>query len=438
MIMSKGFVLPLIVLLCIVSIPFVKADWAMYQADPSHNGEGTGSPVFTSNVLWKIMGPSFENGTSSWSAPTIVDGIVYVGSGFSANPSGYHLTSWGDVYAFKASNGGLVWDYRDNSSNGIGTPAVVNEVVYFSSNTYVGALKASNGASLWNNTANGGTSPVVINGVFYDNNGHIMYALNATDGNQLWASDVPGLTPPAVANGIVYTGSLDHNLYALDATNGDKLWNYTTGSFVESSPAIASGVVYVGSDDGNVYALNASTGNKIWSYPTKDFVTSSPAVANGIVYVGSQNDNVYALNATTGIVIWGYPTSYPVSSSPAVNGGVVYIGSNDLNVYALNASTGTKIWSYPTAEFVNAFAVAGGSVCVSTGDGSLYAFGSSPTSLFSTLFIEVGVTAVIVIVAAVVVLMFKKRLKNQTKNPQTTSQNSMSISLFKFIRRNED
>ncbi|HKM60619.1 MAG TPA: hypothetical protein VJY36_07085 [Candidatus Bathyarchaeia archaeon] len=67
----------------------------MYQADPSHSGVGTGSPVLTPNVLWKITGPNFEAGTSAWSAPIIIDGEVYVGSYFYSNNSGYHATSWG-------------------------------------------------------------------------------------------------------------------------------------------------------------------------------------------------------------------------------------------------------------------------------------------------------------------------------------------------------
>jgi outer membrane protein assembly factor BamB len=297
----------------------------MFQDDPSHNGVGTGNPVLTAEVLWKNNGPSYQYGTSSWSAPTIVNGVVYVGSGFYANPSGYHPTSWGDVYAFKASNGALVWDYRDNSSSGFGTPSVVDGVVFFSSNNYVGALKASDGKSIWNNTANGGTSPDVLNGVFYDNNGHIVYALNATNGNQIWASDTPGLTPPAVAYGVLYTCSLDHDVYALNATNGDSIWNYTTGSFVEDSSVVANGLVYVGSDDNNIYALNASTGAQVWNLTTAGLATS-PTVSGDDVYLGSNGVSVYCLTASNGDVVWNI-TAFP---HEVINGETVFPGMGEI------------------------------------------------------------------------------------------------------------
>ena len=376
----------------------------MFQGDPSHSGVGTGNPVLTSHVLWKT-----ENFANFWSSPAIVDGVVYVGASF-VGDIGYNPITWADVYAFKASNGALIWDYQDNSSDNIGTPAVLNGVVYFSSNHYVGALDASNGHSLWNNTANGGTSPTVVNGILFDNNGHVVYALNATNGNQIWISDIPGLSPPAFSEGIIYTCSLDFNIYALNATNGNKVWNYTTGSFAETSPAISNGIVYFGSNDGNVYALNSTTGVKIWNYRTGGFDTSSPSVSKGVVYVGSGNDNVYALNAKTGSEIWSYYTGYPVASSPAVVDGVVYISSNSLDFYAFNCSTGYVIWRYPIGEFVSSFAAADGILCVGTQAGYIVAFGSPPT--FNLPLLVTGISTVVIFVTALIILTlrrFKKR-----------------------------
>jgi outer membrane protein assembly factor BamB len=391
-------------------------DWPMYQADPSHSGVGSGNPVLSPQVLWKtnIDVPSdLEYGSFSWSAPTIVNSVVYAGSSFYAS-IGYDSVSWGDVFAFKASDGSVIWDYRDNSTDKIGTPIVQNGVVFFSASNYAGALDSSNGASLWNNTANGGTSPIVINGVFYDNNGHVVYALNATNGEQIWINQIPGLSPPAYSNGVLYTCSLDNNVYAVNATDGTKLWNYTTGDFVESSPAISEGIVYVGSNDGHIYALNATSGAKIWSYRTGGYDISSPAVYNGEVYVGSGNGNVYSLNATTGVNIWSYYTGYPVTASPAIVQGVVYVASNSLDVYAFNASTGYAIWRYPAGEFVSFFAAADGLVCAGGAEsGGIIAFGALPQSNLSLII--TGISIIIVAASAIILLVFIKKYRQKRK-----------------------
>ena len=172
---NQSFTVILILTLTISSVSFltlefgfaqpISGDWPMYQADPSHSGVGSGNPVLSPQVLWttNINVPSdLEYGSFSWSAPTIVNGVVYAGSSFYAS-RGYDSVSWGDVFAFKASDGSMLWDYRDNSTDKIGTPTVQNGVVFFSASNYVGALDALSGDSLWNNTANGGASPLVVN-----------------------------------------------------------------------------------------------------------------------------------------------------------------------------------------------------------------------------------------------------------------------------------
>lgn len=160
------------------------------------------------------------------------------------------------------------------------------------------------------------------------------------------------------------------------------MWNFTTGSYVDSSPAVVNDIVYISSEDGNIYALNATDGAKLWNYVTSaevhvyPFPASSPAVITGVVYVGSYGNNVFALNATSGEEIWNYTTGGIAISSPAVARGVLYVGGGNtvyaLGVYALNASS------------------------------------TSP----HTLSLIIGVLAV-VIVAALVALMFRKRLKTK-------------------------
>jgi outer membrane protein assembly factor BamB len=150
----------IIFLSSLVLIPFAKADWTMFRGDLSHNGVGTGDPVLTPNLLWK-----FNAGGAVYSSPTVVNGIVYIGS------------ENGNFFALNATNSFQIWNYSTGNTPGIwSSPAVVNNVVYVGGGSITYAFDAFSGAVLWNYN-NGGTQPIS--------------------------------SSPAVANGIVYIGSSD-------------------------------------------------------------------------------------------------------------------------------------------------------------------------------------------------------------------------------------
>ena len=138
-----GAMVCIIIVFSLVLIPLANADWAMFQADPSHSGAGTGNSVLNPTLLW-------EKNDSVGSSPAVVDGIVYVGSF-----DGY-------VYALNAASGTQLWKYYIGVSSSIfgvafpppgvtSSPAVVGGIVYVGSiddNVY--ALNATSGEQLWN------------------------------------------------------------------------------------------------------------------------------------------------------------------------------------------------------------------------------------------------------------------------------------------------
>lgn len=284
-------------------------------------------------------------------APTIADGVVYVGSG------DYNL------YAIDAATGTKKWAYKTGDQIN-SSPFVLDGVVYFGSNDRnVYAVYADTGRKKWSYKTGKAVAaaPAVVGGTVYvggwDNH---MYALNAATGAQRWSFPTGAyvdVVRPAVAGGMVYFGSLDKNFYALDAATGKKKWASEIGAS-SSSPTVARGRVYVGGGNDSVFALDAATGTEKWAYRARDDaqgtanpdseLTSSPVLADGVLYVGSGDHNVYALDATTGTKKWAYETGDQVWGGPAVAGGVVYIGSFDHRLYALDAATGTKRWSYET------------------------------------------------------------------------------------------
>jgi len=291
----------------------------------------------------------------------------------------------------------------------------LKNVLYVGSNnnTFY-ALKAGNGAVLWQFTASKGFSysdPIVSNGVVYtgciDGN---LYALDAAKGTLKWkfAAGVTGIeSSPAVADGIVYFGSNNHSFYAVDAKTGNQVWQFDTSQNVSSSPVVVNGVVYFGSSDNYIYALNAKTGALIWRYAAQSMINqSSPVVHNEVLFIGSRDDYLYAINTNNGKLKWKYYTGYSLEqSSPYLSNGVLYVGSwyNFGNysvggpVYAINEITGTLLWK--TADIVGFGAdpvVSNNVVYISGDDTYLHAYNAiDGTSLWKVRILANGAGAMV-------------------------------------------
>jgi outer membrane protein assembly factor BamB len=364
----------------------------------------------TPTVLWQ-KSFSFPAGTKDntrdWTAPILLDDVVYVGAKSAVNTfpylppsSDYVLDWWCDFYAFNASNGNIIWDYRDDSAYLITSCVAKNGIVFFGEKsdnlnfsdpkTYILALNSSSGTLLRKYNVNGEiSSPLLVNDVVffwggsYDN-GYIL-ALNSSTLDLLWDYNIKGIvSQPAVANNIVYFyGSDNSTLYALNAINGQKIWD--THNYERTDPKIVNGVIYVGyffygpNKNGQIpsyglHAIDASNGKLLWEYDT-DFWVCQPIVTGGAVYFASDK-NVYSLNAMTGAKIWNYTTPHTPrtdgigdtftteSQSPIVNNGIVYFYSVRAgNLFAFKASNGDIIWNY-TRALGNPPIVANGAVYV--------------------------------------------------------------------------
>jgi uncharacterized repeat protein (TIGR01451 family) len=378
------------------------ADWVEFHRDNMRRWNPYETELSVGNagrlhLKWKAMlNTQFFLG--GYSAPAVVNGVVYVGS-YDHN-----------VYALNAYNGAKLWSYATGDKV-VSSPAVANGVIYVGSldqNLY--ALKASTGAKLWSFATGGGvgSSPAVVNGVVYIGSyDHHVYALNASTGAKLWSYTTGDFvfSSPAVVNGVVYFGSGDHYVYALKASTGTLLWRFKTLDSVSSSPAVASGVVYIGSDDHNLYALNATTGSKRWSLTTGEIVRSSPAVANGVVYIGSNDRNVYALNASTGVKLWSYTTDGAIQSGLALANGVLYIAEGGRPVfihgylYALNAMTGAELWHFNSGFSASSPTIVDGVIYIRTEGSIAGSYGTNVESFardWADLFLRINLPTITV------------------------------------------
>ena len=273
-------------------------------------GGVTAYNALTGAVLWtQKVGGAFV------SSPTIVNGVLYVGSGKS-----YRNRDSGSIYALNPTTGAVIWynliKPKGTSSLVRGAPVVASGKVYV----------ATEGGQVFAYKAAGCGSTIC---------------------SPLWRVSSLGAVESSMAydNGVLFIGT-GSGIYALNTKTKQVVWSVSTNTFVYSAPTVANGIVYIGSGD-KFYALNEQTGATVWSYPQG--VGSNAAVYNGVVYIGA--GTLYAFDAQTGALLWTAPGTnrYPHGSVSIANG-VLYTSTK--HVEAFNAAGCGKavckpLWSSP-------------------------------------------------------------------------------------------
>lgn len=188
-------------------------------------------------------------GAFSYSAPTVRDGVLYVG-----NLDGY-------LYAINTADGSLKWRFK--AEEGITSSPLVDEgVVYFGSK---------------------------------DDN---VYALDAASGQKvIWKYKTGGdvLSSPRLSDGLLYIGSNDKHLYALDAKTGKLKCRFAAKGPIVSYPVFYKNLVIFsgGQGDGRVYFVQQKTCQPFYAYRTGYKIESDPVLEGDRVYITSGDSKLY-------------------------------------------------------------------------------------------------------------------------------------------------
>ncbi len=332
----------------------VAGQWSMHSHDLQLSGYVTDAPAHPEGHIAR----SLDLGEATRSAPTVVDGVVYIGGHFK-------------VLAIDAETGETVWE-QPTTGPVHASPAVAADMVY------LGLLNRQ------------------------------VVALDSNTGNTVWSYRTGDVVPgsAAVDNGIVYIGSHDRNLYAFDAQNGGVIWKAKSTGWVTSPPVIYEGKIFTNSHDGALYIRNSRTGDKRLKYRTRRTLLQPPSAGNGLIYLAS-GGNILAIDAEArGLpvqyqldLVWAQlwiwqvpgvprPSGQPgrkwlvppdnnddiFTSAPAVTPEALYVGDTAGLVYSLHPIDGTKQWTFKTSDRIPVKPlVAGDRVYVGTADGNLYA-----------------------------------------------------------------
>jgi len=310
------------------------SEWTMLGGDYAstyHNRveeKITRDTVGDLKLHWSFKPAAQPNGT-----PAIVDGVVYA-------------TSNGASYALDADSGEVLWENRDLRTTS--SPAYYDGTLYIhASRGLVSAVDPSTGEILWQTPSDthpntsGFSSPIVID----------RYVLvGASSGEE-----------GAVAEGATFKGGVA----AFDRNTGEPLWRYYTaidpfnGATVWSTVTVdvetrrvfaTTGNNYTGDGGPNsdsIFSLDLDTGELLWTTqlteddvftilnpqsPDSDFGTNPTlyeaevdGVRRKMLAAGQKSGVVWGLDRETGEVLW----ETPVSGGSALIGGMLNSGAYD-------------------------------------------------------------------------------------------------------------
>ncbi|HEX8729753.1 MAG TPA: PQQ-binding-like beta-propeller repeat protein, partial [Ktedonobacterales bacterium] len=256
---------------------------------------------------------AFEAGQIITASPTVADGLIYVAPAVNAPEQPY-------VYVLNASTGALRWSapVPDSTAHRLTVHA---GVLYIATHHGCAALSATNGALLWSRDLPSWgprSAPVVIGDTVClstraiprrvrQEDGTIEHtpaqgqgvALRASDGAHLWQRDLDGAQSPtelAAFDDVLYVGSDaasfypagNASVYALRSQDGAIIWQAATEGERLATPVAASDAVYVGASDGCVYAVRASDGTRLWRTFTSTAVSMAMAISGELTISGDK------------------------------------------------------------------------------------------------------------------------------------------------------
>ncbi len=286
----------------------------------SNDGTLHAVDVLTGNSLW-----TYELAThvpaaqrSLYCAPTIVDGIVYVG--------GRH-----EFVAIDALSGELVWtvepmsDFEVFSSHASAVVTDLAVLIPFNRRDGLFAFDRALGTQLWH------APSYLVQGA---------HASPVVDGDQIY-----------VVNELTQVRALGiddfQTRWSMTLEEGTFGWGY----LAVATPVLQGTTLLVGTQRGTLHAIDTASRTVMWSFDVDTSfvrathyhgesaaISASPVVTGDIVWLPGQDGFLRALDLVTGAELWSSDLGVPMSSSPAVAGDLLIVASYDGSVRAMRTA----------------------------------------------------------------------------------------------------
>lgn len=314
----------------------------------------------------KITAIDAKTGGKLWSVPSRDkdDDSDAMGGGLAYDDDRlYASTPFGDIVAFDAAKGGLLWRTRLSAPLRSAPTVRGGRIFVISSDNQTFALKAEDGSKLWTHSGIsemavllGGASPAADNSVVVvPYSSGELYALRPETGAVLWADSLAGVRRtdqvtllsdirgrPAIDRGRVYAVGHGEVAVAIDMRTGRRLWDAELGGL--QSPWIAGDYIFQITIDSELVALEARTGRILWVLPlqrwkdeedkTGPIIWSGPILASDRLIVASTHGFALSVSPYTGEVLGQEKLSDPVSVPPVVAGDTLYFLTDNADILA--------------------------------------------------------------------------------------------------------
>lgn len=310
----------------------------MSGGGPLHDGQMPGpAPGSSPTLAWRL-----DTGGELYSTPTIANGVVYVTS------------KAGVLHAVDAATGAELWTYEVTSYVTRATPAIVDGIVYVGGGFTFSALDAASGDVRWTVPLQygGQASPTVRDGlVVVSSQQGWIFALDADTGEIAWRLPTEGIVFSAatITDDAVVYGTDEGILYSVDRVSGTLNWRISLPGGVFAAPVVSDATILATTQAGELFALDRSTGERNWS--VKQGSAQGPATNGDIVVLAASDGGIYGFDMATGERRWLYPSGKQAMTSPAIAGNLAIVGTGN-SLLALDIATGEAAWYFLAGDVI--------------------------------------------------------------------------------------
>jgi outer membrane protein assembly factor BamB len=262
-----------------------------------------------------------------WSASVADKGgkVLRLGLSLAAENNRVYAAGYkGEVIAFEATSGHVLWRTKLKKTPFSGGPAVGGDLVAVgTSDGEVIALESATGKIRWRTRINGEilAAPAISEkAVAVRSVDGKLRALSPKDGHELWAQEqqVPrlslrGTSRPVIAGDITLCGFDNGKVIAVNMNDGSLQWEATVAPphgrtelerliDVDSTPRVVGNDVFTVGFQGRVAMLALDTGQVWWSHDASSY--RGIALDQDAIYVAMADGEVAALRQRTGAEIW--------------------------------------------------------------------------------------------------------------------------------------
>jgi outer membrane protein assembly factor BamB len=262
-----------------------------------------------------------------WSASVADKGgkVLRLGLSLAAENNRVYAAGYkGEVIAFEATSGHVLWRTKLKKTPFSGGPAVSGDLVAVgTSEGEVIALESSTGKIRWRVRINGEilAAPAISEkAVAVRSVDGKLRALSPKDGHELWTQDqqVPrlslrGTSRPVIAGDVTLCGFDNGKVIAVNMNDGSLQWEATVAPphgrtelerlvDVDSTPRVVGNDVFTVGFQGRVAMLALDTGQVWWSHDASSYRGIS--LDQDALYVAMADGEVVALRQRTGAEIW--------------------------------------------------------------------------------------------------------------------------------------